>query len=245
MKKKFLVLSAMLTLVVSGICLQSCSSEFDSYTTEEYGYYTEEEINAIEALAEQYGLCMEINKDYCGVKLSLLDIEKDIKNMASILGTHEMKLASKDDYTTTMSSQTDDCFPRQTTRYVEGDGSWSGSESRDGMDVIVTISWQGDGSPNPSATGSVDVKPTNGSIDIDDSCNGHISCSFLGHSGITFTGYVNYKYFLSETKHDKKTIKEFATYKYTITNGHVKTTVPYSGSFVLNGGHSGVVTEEY
>ena len=40
-------------------------------------------------------------------------------------------------------------------------------------------------------------------------------------------------------------VKEFATYKYNITNGHVKTTVPYSGSFVLNGGHSGVVTEEY
>ena len=43
------------------------SSEYDEYTTEEYGYYTEEEIDAIKAMAEKYELSIEIDENYYGV----------------------------------------------------------------------------------------------------------------------------------------------------------------------------------
>lgn len=84
------MLSALLTLVVSGICLQSCSSEYDEYTTEEYGYYTEEEIDAIKAMAEKYELSIEIDENYYGVKQTLEEIEKEMQNCAALLGEYEM-----------------------------------------------------------------------------------------------------------------------------------------------------------
>ena len=70
MRKSILVLSALLTLVVSGFCLQSCSSVYDEYTTEEYGYYTEEEIAKIRQLIEMYDLNITLDTDYYGEKLS-------------------------------------------------------------------------------------------------------------------------------------------------------------------------------
>ncbi|MBQ2970155.1 MAG: hypothetical protein IJE15_07200 [Bacteroidaceae bacterium] len=91
MKKSILVLSALLTLVVSGVCLQSCSSEYDEYTTEEYGYYTEEEIAAIEALAEKYDIDAEVDKNYYGQKVSLRDLEERFISIMFLPGDYELK----------------------------------------------------------------------------------------------------------------------------------------------------------
>lgn len=90
MKKSFLVLSALLTLVVSGICLQSCSSEYDEYTTEEYGCYTEKEISSMKAIAEQYGMSVEIDENYYGKKSSLREFERNLIGIANLPGEYRL-----------------------------------------------------------------------------------------------------------------------------------------------------------
>lgn len=142
MKKKFLVLSAMLTLVVSGVCLQSCSSEFDSYTTEEYGYYTEEEINAIEALAEKYGVNIDVDKDYYGEKLSLDKFENEFKSLQTIVGEYEMTpIKDGEGKTTFIGRKKGEDLERSLTRASEK-GSWSGkNKNYSRYDVSVTVSW--------------------------------------------------------------------------------------------------------
>lgn len=90
MKKSFLVLSALLTLVVSGICLQSCSSEYEEYTTEEYGYYTEEEIAAMKAIAEKYDTTIEVDENYCGRKASLEEFERTVIQFADLPGEYQL-----------------------------------------------------------------------------------------------------------------------------------------------------------
>lgn len=90
MKKSILVLSALLTLVVSGICLQSCSSEYEEYTTEEYGYYTEEEIAAMKAIAEKYDTTIEVDENYCGRKASLEEFERTVIQFADLPGEYQL-----------------------------------------------------------------------------------------------------------------------------------------------------------
>ena len=90
-KRKFLILSAALLTVCGAALLQSCSSEYEYYEpTSEYGYYTEEEIAAIKALGEMYGLSIDFNEDYNGIKYSLRDIEDEMIGLASLLGKYEM-----------------------------------------------------------------------------------------------------------------------------------------------------------
>lgn len=90
MKKSILVLSALLTLVVSGVCLQSCSSEYDEYTTEEYGYYTEEEIAAMKAIAEKYNTSINVDENYCGRKASLEEFENVIVQFVDLPGDYKL-----------------------------------------------------------------------------------------------------------------------------------------------------------
>ena len=90
MKKGILVLSALLTLVVSGICLQSCSSEYGEYTTEEYGYYTEEEIDNMMALAQKYDIDVKIDRNYYGKKTSLSEFEEELKGFVNLPGDYEL-----------------------------------------------------------------------------------------------------------------------------------------------------------
>lgn len=90
MKKSFLVLSALLTLVVSGICLQSCSSEYEEYTTEEYGYYTEEEIAAMKAIAEKYNTTIEVDENYYGKKASLAEFEGALIQLVNLPGNYQL-----------------------------------------------------------------------------------------------------------------------------------------------------------
>ena len=75
MKRKFLIWSALLTVVFSAALLQSCSADDDSYTTEEYGYYTAEEIDAIKSLAAMYDLDVEIKLNNYGLILRNLFLE--------------------------------------------------------------------------------------------------------------------------------------------------------------------------
>lgn len=90
MKKSILVLSALLTLVVSGICLQSCSSEYEEYTAEEYGYYTEEEIDNMMILAQKYDIDVEIDENYCGKKLSIKEFEEILIGFINLPGDYEL-----------------------------------------------------------------------------------------------------------------------------------------------------------
>lgn len=90
MKKSILMLSALLTLVVSGFCLQGCSSEFDDYATEEYGYYTEEEIAEIMALAKKYDTVVEIDRSYCGKKSTLKEFEERLIGFMNLPGDYEL-----------------------------------------------------------------------------------------------------------------------------------------------------------
>ena len=119
-------MSALLTLVVSGICLQSCSSEYDEYTTEEeYGYYTEKETNAVKEMASKYGLSVVVNPDYYGVKRSLSDIEEEMKGLSSIVGKYDIVpmnvVGEKVVFTSVKRGQ-----QRLVTRAIEGKGEWSG-----------------------------------------------------------------------------------------------------------------------
>lgn len=90
MKKSILVLSALLTLVVSGICLQSCSSEYDEYTTEKYGYYTEEEIAEMKAIADKYNATINVDENYCGRKASLEEFEEAIIRIVNLPGDYQL-----------------------------------------------------------------------------------------------------------------------------------------------------------
>lgn len=139
MKKSILVLSALLTLVVSGVCLQSCSSEYDEYTTEEYGYYTEEEIAAIEAMAEKYGLNLRMDENYYGEKLSLSEFEKEFKSILSIKGEYEMIPIKDTNGTVTCTSRKKgEMIERSSTRAAE---SWSGSDNSTKYSVSVVVKW--------------------------------------------------------------------------------------------------------
>ena len=90
MRKSILVLSALLTLVVSGFCLQSCSSEYDEYTTEDYGSYTEVEVREMKAIAMQYGMSIEFEEDYYGKKSSLQEFERNLISIINLPGDYEL-----------------------------------------------------------------------------------------------------------------------------------------------------------
>lgn len=90
MKKSILMLSALLALVVSGFCLQGCSSEYDDYATEEYGYYTEEEIAEMKAIAEKYNTTINVDENYCGRKASLEEFEWAIIQLINLPGEYQL-----------------------------------------------------------------------------------------------------------------------------------------------------------
>lgn len=183
MKKSILVLSALLTLVVSGICLQSCSSEYDEYTTEEYGYYTEEEIAEIEAFAEKYKVKIEIDDNYYGQKCPLTDFENEIKALSSLMGSYEM-VALKDSKNkiSYVSRRKNDSQSRNLTRSVEK-GSWSKTDYIGGYSVNVSIEWDRSGRSREAISGTADMLGfASGSSSI--------KCQFAGSVHIVFSGSV-------------------------------------------------------
>ena len=235
MRKKVLILSALLTVVLGAVSLQSCSSD-DSYTTEEYGYYTEEENNLVRAMAKKYGLNVELNEGYYGAKRSLAEIEEEMKGLSSLLGKHELKLAKKEDGKMVYSTVKDEShIARTATRTIEGSGSWSGSElSRDGeFSVSVTIAWSGNGKDQQAASGSASISYADSYKDKEDSrdySSGSVNCSFAGDSGINFGGQVSYSHY---ERTDNKGEEHYATYQFSIDAGQVSTKSS-SGSFVVS-----------
>lgn len=135
MKKSILMLSALLALVVSGFCLQGCSSEYDDYATEEYGYYTEEEILAVKALGEKYGVNINIDENTYGVKKTLTEFEEEILEIKSLFGEYEI-LQDKEsgDSSIFIARKKESLMSRTATRASESflkkeEGSWSFSGS--------------------------------------------------------------------------------------------------------------------
>ncbi len=147
MKKSILVLSALLTLVVSGICLQSCSSEYDEYTTEEYGYYTEEEIDAIKALGEKYGVDINIDGNTYEVKRTLAEFEEEILEIRSLFGEYEILQDQENgDSSIFIAKKKEPVMSRTTTRASESflkkeEGYWSFSGSHNSSENNKTYSF--------------------------------------------------------------------------------------------------------
>lgn len=183
MKKSILVLSALLTLVVSGICLQSCSSEYDEYTTEEYGYYTEEEIAEIMALAEKYDLNYKFDPNYYGKKYPLAVFEKEIKEFASIKGEYVVFEQTDTKSGTVVFKKKDSYIPRTRATTYEQKGKWTGQNSIDTYEVSVTIEWDHYTNPlSKQVSGSVFVR--NGNC-----IDSKINANYSGMLSITFDGH--------------------------------------------------------
>lgn len=194
MKRKFLIWSAVLTVVFGAALLQSCSADDDTFATEEYGYYTEDEIAAIKAMAKMYKLNIDVNECFYGPKKTMKEIEEEMLGVASILGKYEMVHKKDEDGRVVCVSRKKENFPRTVTRFVEGKGDWSGSTEsacRNYM-VSVTISWdvsQSLHSKRVSGTASAYVKNSQ-TNDFEEVGSGGISCSFSGDSSINFSGSI-------------------------------------------------------
>ena len=245
MKKSILVLSALLTLVVSGVCLQSCSSEYDEYTTEEYGYYTEEEIAAIEALAEKYGLTIDVNEKFYGSKISIEEIEADMVGFASLLGKYEM-IHEKDENgeITCVSRKKIDVprIPRTVTRFVEGEGEWSGSTESAcrNYNVSVKISWDvSQDLQSKMASGSATAYVKNLQTGQYESVGtGGVSCSFSGNSSIHFKGGVIAEKEIQDYENETTTLIK---YSFSIMFGTVDT-INKTGAFDITASQTETTT---
>lgn len=227
MKKGIFVLSALLTLVVSGFCLQSCSSEYDEYTTEEYGYYTEEETDAVKAMAKKYGLNIVVNQDYYGVKRDLAEIEEEMKGLAAIIGEYEI-IPQKAEDGRVLCSSIKKGQQRLLTRAIEKNGEWSGTKEKDMFVVNVTISWKSKGNlltQSVSGSASISCKDANDSHEKDSS-NGSVQCGFHGNSGITFNGSVSYEKYSGDGQNES-----YISYSFSIIGGQVSVSPSTSGSF--------------
>lgn len=140
MKRKFLIMSAVLLTICGAALLQSCSSEYEYYdATEEYGYYTEEEIEAIEAMAEKYGISIEIDRNYYGEKQTLEEIELELMELATIRGEYEIVPQKDSEGNIIYTSRKTERNSRTLTRAAEG--SWSGSDNTKKYTVDVTVCW--------------------------------------------------------------------------------------------------------
>lgn len=227
MKKSILVLSALLTLVVSGICLQSCSSEYDEYTTEEYGYYTEEEIAEIEALAEKYDLNVEIIFNNYGEKKPIADFEAKFQALSQLKGEYKMIPMASDKEEYCISRKVEGPVCRATTTSLEK-GSWSGDESvrvekssgfmtyYDYYTIKVSISWD--------LEADIASQRVKGSADISglENVEQKISASPLGSESISFSGSVSGE----ERDNNNNVVK----YSFSISNGEVNRKTKF-GSF--------------
>ena len=247
MKRKFLVLSVTMLTVCGAALLQSCSSEFEYYDeTEEYGYYTEEEIAAIEAMAKMYGLDLEINKNYYGTKKSLIEHENEMIGLSALLGEHKLILQKNENGEILYASQKkDEDIYRTTTRFIEGKGSWSGEKSGTPYDfkIKVTIKWEGDGTERGvNTSGNVSITKGKGIYSNNnkrDYSSGNITTREYGMDGISFEGTVSYAAYKGKKDNpDTKEIVEvdcFTLYQFSILNGYVSTTGNGDGTFIVKG----------
>lgn len=180
MKKKFFVLSALLILAMNIICLQSCSSDSDRYSTEEYGTYTDDEILVINNLAEIYGIGVSIDRNYYGIKKTIKEFEADFQSLSKLAGEYRMTngtIAYKSESNGPAST-----VPK-TAESQKGEGSVSQTAGE--YKVSVSLSWQTSVNALPgTATGSFSVaKGEEGT----DGTSGNLNCSMGGAGTITIT----------------------------------------------------------
>ena len=234
MKRKLLIWSALLTVVFGAALLQSCSADEDTFATEEYGYYTEEENELVRALADKYGLCVEINEAYYGSKRSIAEIEEEMKTLSSLLGEHKLMLSKeKEGELIYKTVQEDFHIQRTATRAIEGPGSWNGSKKsrEEKFTVSVSISWNGSGLNNQSVSGTASISYRDAKTE--DYSSGSLSCKIAGDNSIDFSGNVSYSHY---TGTDEKGKQTYTTYKFAIEAGQVSTKTPASGTFKVTGG---------
>lgn len=231
MKKSFLVLSALLTLVVSGICLQSCSSEYEEYSTEEYGYYTEEEIAQIMALAEKYDLDIEIKYNNYTKKKPLSDFEAKFQAISQIKGRYEMIPTDNNDEKGNSICKRVDMPVSRTAPSSFEKGSWSknkivsvqktddnGRPYYANYNIAISIDWD--------LTTSGSNKNINASIEISDLTNveGEIYANFAGLESISFSGKIK--------GDDIDERYNIITYKFNIKDGNVNRRIGI-GDFII------------
>lgn len=184
-------MSATLAVIVCAALLQSCNSE-SVYEEPAYGYYTAEEINVIKAMAEAYGLSIELNENYYGSKKTLQEFEHEMAGLSSMLGEYEMSSTMDVRGDIICTSRKKERNPRALTRYVEDSGSWTGEEFTAGWEykASVTIKWnmsedlrleQLKGSVTSYMKGAYDYNYT-------EIGKGTLSCSLLGPKSIEFNG---------------------------------------------------------
>lgn len=219
MKRKFLILSAMLVVVVSAVCLQSCNS--DSYIAEEYGYYTQEEIDAIKAMAEKYELSIEIDESYYGIKQTLEEVENEMLNCAALLG--EYKMTPSEDGKSFTSKKVIPEIARLTTRLPEGvapKGSWSKTGGISSYELRISIDWEFDEKPEvPTVPGRA---WGGASVFEDITCigGGSFNCQ-LSYAGVYFGGEISF------------TTSKKITYKYLLKHG-VYTMATNHGTYTID-----------
>ena len=244
MKKKILILSAaMLAVVVGAALLQSCSSE-SAYEEPAYGYYTEEEINVVKAMAEAYGLSFELNEDYYGPKKTLHEFENEMIGLSALTGEYEMiPQRNRNGELTFTSQRKDEVVSRSVTRYIESDGKFSDVEDCDQFEISVTVKWEGDGTASGAkASGSSSVRKTGIANNSDRSPEKSLRhCMPLGDSGITFEGEAEYYEYIGiltiKEKDENGKIKEkkkayFIKYTFEIRLGEINTNTN-TGSFIV------------
>lgn len=241
MRKNFLILSVMLATAVGAVFLQSCSSEYEYYATEGYGYYTEEEIAAIEAMAEMYGLSIDFNEDYNGVKHSLRDIENEMIGLTSLLGEYEMVHEKDTEGKTICVSRKKELGNRTVTRAVEGKGEWTGSRESScyNFSASVTISWdtsQSQKSKQASGKAKLYIKDQFGALESVG--EGNLTCNFSGDNAIDFSGNLNGE---RQVEHYDKSTSTLFKYSFSITHGTVNTSVK-TGAFDLSASCTGTTT---
>lgn len=234
MKKKVLILSALLAVVLGAVSLQSCSSD-DNYTTEEYGYYTEEEIDAIMALAKMYDLDIEISFNNYGKKKPLSDFEAKFQAMSQLKGRYEMiPINNGNERGTSICRKVDVPVSRSTTNALEK-GSWSKSKIvgvqktnkngwtyYDNYNISVSIEWD--------FTTSEYGKQLSGSVEISDLSNveSELSVNLSGSEHICFSGKIQ-----GDEEYETNNGYNSITYKFAIANGEVNRSTGM-GDFVIN-----------
>ena len=253
MKKKVLILSALMAVVFGAVSLQSCSSD-DNYTTTEYGYYTEEEISAIKAMAKKYGLSIELNENYYGPKRSLYEHENEMMGLSSLLGEHELVQQKRENgklaYT---SRKRGEGIPRSVTRFIEGEGSWSDSKTSTPLDfnVKVTINWKGDGTEyGVDINGDVEISKGKGIYSDNvyrDYTDGTIHAQGLGMDGIEFSGTAFYAACKKPADNPNDDIDKevdcFGIYNFVISSGYVSTGGGGNGTFTVKASGPEIVYE--
>lgn len=191
MKRKFLILSAALLAVCGAALLQSCSSEYEYYdATEEYGYYTEEEIKYINDFAELLNVNIKANPEYYGKKPSTAEIESDLKDLAALIGKHRM-IASSVDSTKNTTTRANSDLSRTKHRSLEAPakGSWYCIDQSSINDYVIDVDIQWD------LNASSDSKKVSGSAEVQSYKNyqivgqSNLRCSLSGTS-VLFGGQV-------------------------------------------------------